>query len=76
MTKTIRIIRLAPGESVLITTAPDLKPSHEAVAICYPFARIGSALIILAASRRRKLPRCFVSHKGGIDYVCNYNLER
>lgn len=37
MTKTIKIIRLAPGESVLITTAPDLKPSHEAAAIClYP----------------------------------------
>lgn len=34
MTKTIKIIRLAPGESVLITTTPDLKPSHEAAAIC------------------------------------------
>lgn len=37
MTKTIKMIRLAPGESVLITTAPDFKPPHEAAAIClYP----------------------------------------
>lgn len=34
MTKTIKIIRLAPGESVLITTDSDFKPSHEAAVIC------------------------------------------
>ena len=72
MVKTIKVIHLAPGESVLITAAPAPTPPCQAAASC-PAANQNSSVILMQNIRRKRSSLFSALHDGGLAYVCHYN---
>lgn len=75
MVKTIKVIHLAPGESVLITAAPcpyATLSGCRKLSLC--LRRIQNSSVILMQNIRRKRSSLFSAlHDGGLAYVCHYN---
>lgn len=75
MVKTIKVIHLAPGESVLITAAPC--PLRHLVrlpqAVLMPAANQNSSVILMQNIRRKRSSLFSALHDGGLAYVCHYN---
>ena len=72
MVKTIKVIHLAPGESVLITL-----PLRHLVrlpqAVLMPAANQNSSVILMQNIRRKRSSLFSALHDGGLAYVCHYN---
>ena len=71
MVKTIKVIHLAPGESVLITAAPAPTPPCQAALM--PAANQNSSVILMQNIRRKRSSLFSALHDGGLAYVCHYN---
>jgi hypothetical protein len=79
MVKTIKVIHLAPGESVLITAAPAPRPLplrhlvRLPQAALMPEANQNSSVILMQNIRRKRSSLFSALHDGGLAYVCHYN---
>ena len=67
MVKTIKVIHLAPGESVLITAAPGPTPPCQAAASCpYAAANKNSPVILMQNSHRKRSSLFSALRDGGL----------
>ena len=74
MVKTIKVIHLAPGESVLITAAPAPMPPCQAAASCpYACGEPKQFCDTHAEHTPKEIVAFSALHDGGLAYVCHYN---